>query len=467
MAFLFPEITGAVKRAFANLRDGFSSTPELGLKSAGGGVSFDAITAGWYARNGYPGIYSILSGGAPAWSGEPVSIDTALNNSVVWACNRIISGSVGFIPLNMMQRKSGSKEIAAEHPMATVVKNAPNDEITAQEFLETCTSHVVLGGNAYAQILRRSGSGTAYSLRLLLPTQVQADREKEGQKRLVYCVKGDNESEKTYTLTPGKPQDILHVRGLGWDGIRGYSVITMARQSIGTALATDRNVARFYANGGRVPYVLEMAQRFRTDQEFQKFRADWEATYSEPHRAPILENGTTYKQIGLNFADAQMLESRQFGIPEICRWFLVSPHLVGDLSRATFANIEQLALEFVKMTLATWLTRWEQALWRCVLTPEEKSAGYFFRYNVNALLRGDFPSRMAGYSTMLQNGFASVNEVRDLEDWNPIEGGDDYHIQLNMQTLPPGTPLNAPPPQAPGIEQASLYPLGPRRTPAA
>jgi HK97 family phage portal protein len=329
----------------------------------------------------------------------------------------------------------------------------------------------VLGGNGYAQIIRRSGTGTAYSLRLLLPTQVMASREKEGQRRLVYCVKEGNDPEKTYTVTPGKPQDILHIRGLGWDGLQGYSVITMARQSIGTALATDRNVARFYANGGRVPYVLEMAQRFRNDQEFQKFRADWEATYSEPHRAPILENGTTYKQIGLSFADAQMLQSRQFSIPEICRWFLVSPHLVGDLSRATFANIEQLALEFVKMTLATWLTRWEQSLWRCVLTPEEKTQGYFFRYNVNALLRGDFPSRMAGYSTMLQNGFASINEVRDLEDWNPIEGGDDYHIQLNMQTLPPGTPLTPEPaPQdPPGIEQAGLFRVGPRhaKIPAA
>jgi HK97 family phage portal protein len=461
MALPFPAVGSILRAAVRNLRDSLSDTPDLGLKSFAGGVAFDAITAGWYARNGYPGIYSILSGGMPAWSGEPVSIDTALNHSVVWACNRIISESVGFIPLNMLQRKPGSKEVAAEHPMQSVVHDAPNDETTAQEFRETMTSHTVLGGNAFAQILRRSGTGTAYQLRLLLPGQVTVDREKAGQKRVVYCVKVDEDTEKTYTVTEGKPQDILHLRGIGWDGIRGYSVITMARQSVGTALATDRNVARFYANGGRVPYVLEMSQRFRNDQEFQKFRADWEAAYSEPHRAPILENGTTYKQIGLNFADAQLLESRQFSIPEICRWFLVSPHLVGDLSRATFANIEQLALEFIKMTLATWLTRWEQALWRCVLTPEEKAQGFFFRHNVNALLRGDFPSRMSGYATMLQNGIASVNEVRDLEDWNPVEGGDDHHIQLNMQTLPPGVPLTSQtqPKTAPPVEveQASLY----------
>ena len=212
-----------------------------------------------------------------------------------------------------------------------------------------------------------------------------------------------------------------------------------------------------------------MAQRFRTDQEFQKFRSDWEATYSEPHRAPILENGTTYKQIGMNMTDMQLVQSRQFMIAEICRWFLVSPHLVGDLSRATFSNIEQLALEFVKMTLATWLTRWEQALWRCVLTPEEKMQGYFFRHDVNALLRGDFQSRMSGYATMLQNGITSVNEVRDLENWNPIEGGDEHHIQLNMQPLTPGTeeppPTEKPPADTPppAVESASLYRIEAKR----
>ncbi len=164
--------------------------------------------------------------------------------------------------------------------------------------------------------------------------------------------------------------------------------------------------------------------------------------YSNPNEAPILEPWLKYQQTGVSLKDAQMLETRQFSVPEICRWFRISPHLAGDLSRATFANIEQLALEFVNFTLHVWLKRWEQNLWRCVLTPQEKHEGYFWRHNVNALLRGDFATRMAGYSVALQNGFMSQNEVRDLEDWNAFEGGDDYHIQLNMQQLPtaPGNP---------------------------
>jgi HK97 family phage portal protein len=270
---------------------------------------------------------------------------------------------------------------------------------------------------------------------------VGVDREKTGQRRLVYIVKhslggvaGNNET--TFAVDKGKPQDILHIRGLGWDGLRGYSVITMARQSMGTALSVERNVARFYAQGGRVPYLLEMARKFKTDEDFDKFRQDWEKTYAEPHKVPILENDIKYTKIGLSAVDAQMLETRLFGIHEICRWFLMSPHLVGDLSRATFSNIEQLALEFVKVTMQPWFTRWEQDLWRCVLTPDEKGQGYYFKHNTNELLRGDFLTRMQGYAIMLQNGVASDNEIRDLEDWNPFKGGDGHHIQLNMQPVP-------------------------------
>ena len=437
---MFPALRSAVKDWWS----GFGSEPiGLGLKDAFGGVSFDSVNAGWYARNGYPALYSLLAQGAPAWSGETVSVESALNHSVVWACNRLISESVAFLPLVLLQQKAGIKEAAVAHPMYSALHDQPNDEMTAMGFRETLTSHCLLQGNAYAQILRRSGSGTAIELHPLSPSQVMPDREKNGQRRLVYLVKDGNNAERTFTVQKDKPQDILHIRGLGQDGVRGYSVITMARQSIGTAIAAERNVARFYANGGRVPYILEMAQRFKNDSDFDKFRSDWEKIYAEPHRAPILENGTTYKQIGLNARDAQMLETRLFDIHEICRWFLVSPHLVGDLSRATFSNIEQLALEFVKLTLSTWITRWEQELRRCVLTPEEKTKGYFFKHNVNALLRGDFQSRMAGYSTMLQNGIASINEIRDLEDWNPIEDGDEHHIQLNMQSLPGDTPLTS------------------------
>lgn len=413
----------------------------LGLKS----IAFDPIDVGWYIRNGYPQIAAILGAGVPSWSDEPVNLRTALNHSAVWACNRIISESIGYIPASLMQRRGETKRLAEEHPMHSAMHNAPNDEITAQGFSEMLTSHCLLSGNGYAQIIRRSGTGTAIELRPLLPAGVFPDREKTGQKRLVYVVKASGEQDKTYTVIPGKPQDILHLRGLGWDGIQGFSVIELGRQSIGSAIASEHNVARFWANGGRVAYHLELAQKFKSEQDAEKFRADWQKIYSDPHLAPILEPWLKYVQDGLSMVDAQALETRQFNVSEICRWFNVSPHLVQDLSKATFSNIEHLFLQFKTLTLSTWLSRWEQDFWRCVLTPEEKSQGYFLKHNVNALLRGDFKSRMEGYSIMLQNGIASQNEVRDLEDWDPFDGGDGHHIQLNMQMLPgdPASPLPA------------------------
>jgi len=399
--------------------------------------TFDTVNVGWYARNGYPGLYYLLAGGLPAWSGEPVNLQTALNHSVVWACNKLICESVGSLPLILMRNTDKGKVIATDHPMYDALMHSlPNGEMTAMTFRETRTSHALLTGNGFARVIRRSGTGTAIDLQPLDPAQVTVCREKDGQRRVYYKVDpGNNEPSDTFYIQPNKPQDILHIKGIGFDGLRGYSVINMGRQSIGTAISAERHVARFYANGGRVPYLLTMDKKFSSDGEFDKFRNDWERTYSEPHKVPILENSMKYQQIGLNAVDAQMLQTRLFDIHEICRWFAISPHLVGDLSRATFNNIEQLAMEFVKLTLTTWIRSWESELRRCVLTPAEQKAGYFFHHDLDDLLRGDFASRVAGYATLLQNGVTSVNEVRDWEWLNPITGGDIHHIQLNMQNM--------------------------------
>jgi len=410
--------------------DGIKSAMRRAIKAAA--FSFDTISAGWYARNGYYGIYSALSGGLPAWSGEPVSTDTALGLSTVWACNKVISESVGFLPLNMMREKGKIKDLASDHPTYKALKYAPNDEITTQNFTELLTSHAVLQGNGYAKIARRSGTGQAIEFYPIQPQMVFPDREKTGQKRLVYVVREEHQPDKIYTVERGKPQDILHLRGLGWDGVQGYSVITMARQSLGTAIAQERNVANFYAKGGRVPYVLKHPLKFKDDKDYERFAANWEKVYSDPHKPPILESGLDYQQVGLSAADAQLIESRQFTIPDICRWFSVFPTIVGDLSRATFSNIESLAEQFVRFTLMTHLTRWEQEMWRCALTPEEKAQGYFFRHDLSALLRADFQTRMRGYAEMLQMGKNSLNEVRAMEGENPVDGGDEHYVQVNL-----------------------------------
>ena len=452
---MFPEITSRLRSLVEQISVATEPLSILRVPGEAKALSFEAFTTDWYAQNGYGNIYAALGGGPMSWSGERVTLANALNHSVVWACNRIISETVAFVPLVMLQvdkDPAKGKQVAKHHPMYRALRNSPNPEMTAMSFRETLTSHCLLQGNAYARIVRRSGTGVAFEMYPLLPSQVRNTRDTAG--RLTYIVKTGNEQEKSYTVLPNKPQDIFHMHAIGNNGTSGFSVLQIGAQSIGTAIAAEKNVGSFYAHGGRLPYVLEMAQKFKTQEDFDRFRSDWEAVYSSPHRAPILENDIKYRQIGVSAKDAQLLETRLFSIHEICRWFGVPPHLVGDLSRATFSNIEQLALEFVKLTLTVWLERWEEELWRCVLTPDEKEQDYLWKHNLNALLRGDFPTRMAGYATMLQNGIASQDEVRDLEDWNPIPdgSGSGYHIQLNMQTLQPKG--ETPPPAATSAQDA-------------
>ena len=430
---IFPEIRSAIKDFAA----GFGSDHiALDLKGLSG---FEGQQAEWYARNGFNGLAGAWGYGSQSWSGERVSLHSALNHSVVWACNRAISEPLGFLPLSLMQETSKGKQVAYKHPMYSALHDAPNDDMSAMSFRESRTSHVLLQGNGYAQIIRRSGDGTAIELQPIDPNQVKVDREAGDQKRLVYVVSQKNGPNKTYTVERGKPHDILHVKGLGGDGVTGYSVLTAARQSIGTGLSTERHVGRFYAQGGRLPYNLKLTQPFKNSTDADRFRNDWEKVYSEPNRAPILEPWLEYQSTGLNLKDSQMLETREFTVAEICRWFNVSPHLAGDLSHATFSNVEQLALDHIKFCLSAWFSRWESDLWRCILTPAEKKQGYYFHFNANALLRGDFVSRMAGYASGLQNGHLNQDEVRDFEDLNPLPNGEGshYRVQLNMQTLTP------------------------------
>ncbi len=431
----FPEIRQKVSEWFKHRDDG--KMLSLDLKQ---GLTFDTVSVqdvNWYLRNGYPQIAAILAGGLPSYSGETVNLSTALSHSVVWACNNVVSTGVAFLPSVLMQQTKSGKKEAADHPMFGAMKWSPNAEITSQAFRELLTSHALLGGNGYAKILRRSGTGVAMEFETLLPEQVTPDREKTGQKRLVYVIDKDlGSASKTYTVDRTKPQELFHLRGIGYDGIRGYSVIQMGRQSIGSALAAEKYIGAFWRNGGRLPYVLQKG-KFKSDKDFEDFRKQWQATYADPANVPITEGDLEYKPVGSSMADAQATESRTFTVAEICRWFNVPLHLVQELERATFNNIEELQLTFLKQTLLPWLTRWEQDFHRCVLTPEEQSQGYYLKHNLNAFLRGDFQKRLQGFAQGLQNGIYDIDEVRDLEDLDPLPDGQGkhHHIQLNMQTL--------------------------------
>lgn len=446
----------ALREALRELRSGFGSDP-ISLKSAGN-IAFDTTNVDWYARNGYKQLYSMLGGGGPAWSGETVTVDSALNLSTVWACTRAIAESSSMLPLSLNKRKGEDRVAVENHPLYRVLHDEPNEKMSDQEWREATTATCVLRGDGFGRIIRRPGSGEVIGIYPLPYDSVSLDDSRS----LTYEIKtGNGVNNETFTVRPDKPHDIFHLRGIGFNGLRGASIITMARQSIGAVQAADKYAAKYYAAGGRVPYLLKTEAKFRNDEERKQFREAWEAVYSGTdnfHKAPILEGGLEYQQIGLSPEDAQFLETRQFNIPEICRWFRISPHLVGDLSRATFSNIEHLAIEFVTHTLMAWLVRWEKAVYRCLLTPEEKAAGYYAKHNVNALLRGDFQSRMAGYSQALQIGKNSIDEIRALEDENPLPNGlgKSHFVQGALVVLPgTGEPLPAQQPKQNGGDNAA------------
>ena len=378
-------------------------------------------------------------------SGKRVNERSAMQMTAVYSCVRILSEAVASLPLQFYRyTDTGGKEKAVDHPLYFLLHDEPNPEMTSFVFRETLMTHLLLWGNAYSQIIR-NGKGEIVALYPLMPDRMTVERDKQGRLYYEYTVyDGDdvngrngtdaNVSGKTVRLYPS---DVLHIPGLGFDGLVGYSPIAMAKNAIGLAIAAEEYGSKFYANGAAPSGVLEHPG---TLKDPSRVRESWQATFggsSNANKVAVLEEGMKYTPISIAPNEAQFLETRKFQIDEIARIFRVPPHMVGDLEKSSFSNIEQQSLEFVKYTLDPWVARWEQAMVRALLTPEEKKR-YFFKFNVDGLLRGDYQSRMNGYATARQNGWMSANDIRELENMDRIPeelGGDLYLINGNMTKL--------------------------------
>ena len=369
-------------------------------------------------------------------SGKPGNERSAMQMTAVYACVRILSESIAGLPVHLYRyMDTGSKEKALTHPLYRLLHDEPNPEMTSFVFRETLMTHLLLWGNAYAQIIR-NGKGEVIALYPLMPNRMTVDRDEHGQ--LYYSYQMSNEDAptmKTGTVVL-KPRDVLHVPGLGFDGLVGYSPIAMAKNSIGMAIACEEYGAKFFANGATPGGLLEFPGTVKNPDAI---RESWHKGFSgsNSHKIAILEEGMKYTPISISPEQAQFLETRKFQIDEIARIFRVPPHMVGDLEKSSFSNIEQQSLEFVKYTLEPWIVRWEQSLNRSLLSETEK-ATFFVKFNVDGLLRGDYQSRMSGYATARQNGWMSANDIRELENLDRIPpelGGDLYLINGNMTKL--------------------------------
>ncbi|MEA4938537.1 MAG: phage portal protein [Christensenella sp.] len=380
--------------------------------------------------------YSFLFGGTS--SGKPVNETTAMQMTAVYSCVRILSETVAGLPLNVYQyNDSGGKEKAFKHPLYRLLHDEPNPEMTSFAFRETLMSHLLLWGNAYAQIIRNA-RGEVIALYPLMPNKMTVDRDQSG--RLFYLYQRGSEDPTTLgksTQVTLSPSDVLHIPGLGFDGLIGYSPIAMAKNAIGLAIATEEYGAKFFANGAAPSGVLEHPG---TIKDPQRVKESWNSAYqgsANAHKIAVLEEGMKYTPIGIAPEQAQFLETRKFQINEIARIFRVPPHMLADLEKSSFSNIEQQSLEFVKYTLDPWVVRWEQSMCRVLFSESEKPA-YFIKFNVDGLLRGDYVSRMSGYATARQNGWMSANDIRELENLDRIApdlGGDLYLINGAMTKL--------------------------------
>lgn len=378
--------------------------------------------------------FAFYLGGSSA--GKVVTERSAMQMTAVYACVRILSEAIAELPLHLYRYQGTSKEKAIDHPLYALLHDEPNPEMSSFVFRETLMAHLLLWGNAFAQIIR-NGKGEVVALYPLMPNHMSVSRDKTGALYYEYTKASEEAPTLKGCTVRLAPQDVLHIPGLGFDGLVGYSPIAMAKNAIGLAIATEEFGAKFFANGAAPSGVLEHPGVIKDPE---RVRESWNATFAGSHNAnkiAVLEEGMKYTPISIAPEAAQFLETRKFQIDEIARIFRVPPHMVGDLEKSSFSNIEQQSLEFVKYTLDPWVVRWEQSIHRRLLTAEEKK-NYFVKFNVEGLLRGDYESRMAGYATARQNGWMSANDIRELENLDRIPaeaGGDLYLINGNMLPL--------------------------------
>lgn len=409
-------------------------------------------------RAAAPDTVADLPFGRPA-SGVAVDEQTALRYGAVYCCVRVISEAIAVMPWHVMARQGKSRSRLEAHPADWLLHVAPSEEMTAGTFRETLLSWALTWGNGYAEI-ERDGSLRPIALWPVEPDRVNPARDEHG--KLVYEISNGVTGKTTLPA-----RDMFHLHGPGWNGLKGYSPIELARESIGLGLATEKFGAAFFGNGATPGGVIEAPETFELSPDAKKIMlAEFDAIHkgaANAHKTAYLDGGMKYKALTVPPETAQFLETRQFQILEICRWFKVPPHKVYELGRATYNNVEQQQIEFLTETLVPWMTRLEQEADAKLLGPYQRGRIYS-KIKPEALLRGDLKSRYDAYAVGKQWGWLSTNDIRALEDMDPIpEGGDIYLIPMNMRDAAeppedlgvPGTALESEP-KAPNAGEADL-----------
>jgi len=359
-------------------------------------------------------------------SGKVVTAEKALALSSVWSCVRLLSESVSTLPLKVYQREQdGSRNLAQQHPAYQLLCRRPNSEMTPSRFMLMTVASICLRGNAYIE--KKMIGSKLVSLVPLLPQNMKVERLDSGSLKYTYTEKGGDR------IVPVK--NMMHIRGFGLDGVCGMMPMRTGRDVFGAAMAVEESAAKIFENGIQTSGFF-LSKNLLTPEQRQKNRENLNRFVGSKNagKVMVLEGDMTYQGITLNPEDAQMLESRSFSIEEICRWFRVPPFMVGHMTKQSSwaSSVEGMNLLFLTNTLRPMLVNIEQEISRCLLDGDED---LFAEFNVEGLLRADSAGRAAYYTTALQNGWMSRNDVRRLENMPPIEGGDIYTVQLNLTPL--------------------------------
>jgi len=364
---------------------------------------------------------------SPTASGVSVDESSCLRFSPVFAAVRKISETIASLPLFVYREGENGKKKDKKHPLYPILHLQPNPEQTRIQMWEALMAHILLWGNCYCHI-QQDLLGRPIALWPLDPSRMEVTRLTENGP-LVYQYRMTDNGEKVNFPA----WEILHIAGLGFNGLSGYSVITLAREGIATGLAYEEYAGRFFSNNATPAGFIEVPGPIN-DESRRAIKKDWYANYggvSKSQMVGIIAQGMKFNPISVNAADAQFLEQRKFTVTEVCRWFNIAPHMIFDLERSTNNNIEQQSLESVIYTFRPWCVRIEQAI-KCKMIFEDD---VFAEHRLEGLLRGDTAARTAYYTAGRQWGWLSINDIRELENMELIDGGDEYLTPMNMQEI--------------------------------
>ena len=385
-----------------------------------------------------------------------VSEYTALNLSAVWCAVVNIAGTIGKLPLILYRRRDdGGRDKYDDHSLYRLLHDEPHPEMGAMVFRETLQQHVLLWGNGYAEI-QRDGGGRVAAFQLLTPNRVTPKRDERTMALYYEVANASREPSKI------APRDMLHVRGLSFDGVVGYSVVGKARVTLTLGMQTERFGSSLFSNGPKWSGVLQHPKSMSPEAK-RALRADLKGLPSGDY--PMFEEGITWIQTGMPAKDAEFLATRQFQVDEIARWFNIPPHKLKELMRATFSNIEHQGIDYLTDTIDPWLVKWEEEINRKVIAPLERKIQYaeFLR---EALTQADLAAKHAAYKSGIDGGYMNPDEVREKQNMNPIPGGagKKFRVPANMLTadqfgeMPPPQPAQAPaPPPADDRGESDTY----------